>query len=196
MRRRIFIAVNLPAEVKKKLLDYQVKWPELPARWAKPDNIHITLIFLGYITEEELPAVCQATKQIAAQNKPFLIKLDKVCYGPPKKTPPRMIWVNGEPSPELTKIKKDLEKSLSEDVHFHQEQRAFSPHITLARIKGWDWKKIEPEERPEVEETLDLSFEVNSIEVMESELKRKGPSYLVLESAPLEDEDIEDIENI
>jgi len=44
-RRRVFIAINLPGNIRKKLAEYQKKWPELPIRWTKQDNIHITLVF-------------------------------------------------------------------------------------------------------------------------------------------------------
>ncbi|PIX88575.1 MAG: hypothetical protein COZ30_00470, partial [Candidatus Nealsonbacteria bacterium CG_4_10_14_3_um_filter_36_16] len=57
-------------------------------------------------------------------------------------------------------------------------------HITLGRIKQWEFRQIEPEERPEVNEEINLTFEVNSIEVMESELKRGGSEYTILESFP------------
>ena len=54
MRHRIFIAINLPEDIKKKLTDYQAKWLELPCRWTKKENLHITLMFLGYLSDEEL----------------------------------------------------------------------------------------------------------------------------------------------
>ena len=66
------------------------------------------------------------------------------------------------------------------------EKRGFSSHITLERIRQWEWRRIEPEERPEIEEEINLSFLVNSIKVMESLLKRKGPKYTILESANLQ----------
>ena len=56
---------------------------------------------------------------------------------------------------------------------------------TLARIKQWVWKRIEPDERPDVERDLDLSFEVGSIDIMESKLKRSGPEYILLKSIKL-----------
>ncbi len=74
-----------------------------------------------------------------------------------------MIWVVGEKIEELN----------------------FSPHITLGRIRTWEFRRIEPEERPEVNEEINLNFEVNSIEVMESTLKRGGAEYTILESCPL-----------
>jgi len=186
MRHRIFIAINFPEEIKKELSSFQEKWPELPCRWVKKENLHITLAFLGYLTDEELPEVIKITKEITQRHEPFSINLNKICYGPPKK-PPRMIWVEGEKSKDLANLQIDLEKSLisSGKIKFEPEERSFTSHITLGRIKQWEFKQIEPEERPEVNEDINLSFEVNSIEVMESELKRGGAEYMVLESALL-----------
>lgn len=180
MRHRIFIAINLPEEIKKTLVNYQEKWPELPIRWTKKDNLHITLEFLGYVSDEELLKVFQDTKELASKHRSFSITLNKMCYGPPQKmpqsmnslnsfqrsshngTPPKMVWVVGEKVQELD----------------------FSPHITLGRIRTWEFRRIEPEERPVVDEEINLTFEVNSVEVMESQLKREGPTYTILESCP------------
>ena len=190
MRHRIFIAINLPEDIKKKLIGYQAKWPELPIRWTKKDNLHITLMFLGYLSDEELLEVLKSTKEAVSKHQPFFINLKKIIYGPPKKLPPRMIWAEGKKSKELGKLQKDLENSLlssealaKEDLTI--EARPYAPHITLGRIKAWEFRKIEPEERPEVNEEINLNFEVNSIEVMESELKRGGPEYTILESCLL-----------
>ena len=185
MRKRIFIAINLPEEIKKKLSDYQSKWPELPCRWTKKENLHLTLFFLGYLTDEEVVEVCKITREVASKYNSFSISLDKILYGPPKKMPPRMIWVQGKKSKILSDLKEDLEKSLTENIRFSPESREFSPHLTLGRIKTWQWRQIEPEDRPEVEEDISLSFNVNSIEVMESKLKRSGPEYITLESVEL-----------
>jgi 2'-5' RNA ligase len=187
MKHRIFIAINLPEDIKKKLVDYQSKWPELPIRWTRKENLHITLVFLGYLNDEELLEICKVTKKVASQNPVFSVNLNKIFYGPPKKMPPRMVWAEGEKSKEFTSLIEDLEKSLmtSGEVHFSPEKRAFSPHITLGRVKTWEFRQIEPEERPEISEEISLNFEVNSIEIMESHLKRGGPDYAALESAPL-----------
>jgi len=190
MRHRIFIAINLPEDIKKNLVDYQTKWPELPIRWTKKENLHITLMFLGYLVDEELLEILRITKEVAQRHESFSINLKKIIYGPPKKLPPRMVWAEGEKSKELGKLQKDLENSLSAEAsakadRLVRESRPYAPHITLGRIKAWEFRKIEPEERPEVNEEINLNFEVNSIEVMESELKRGGPEYAILESCPL-----------
>jgi len=186
MRRRIFIAINLPEDIKKKLSDYQNKWPELPARWTKKENIHITLSFLGAILDEELLEVIKIVQETTSRHEPFFVTLNKIIYGPPRGTP-RMIWAEGEKSEELGGLQRDFGGALAglSSETENKKSRGYMPHITLARLKEWEFRKIEPEERPEINEEINLSFEVNSIEVMESVLKRGGPEYIILESCQL-----------
>lgn len=188
MPRRIFIAINLPEKIRNQLVNYQKKWPELPIRWTKKDNLHITLVFIGYVKDEEIPEICQIVEEIAGKNNIFTISLNKIVYAPPKKMPPRMVWVSGEKSEQLTKLQRASENSLLASPlrgDIKQGKRLYSPHVTLGRIKRWDFKQLEIEERPNINEDVSFSFEVNSIEIMESQLKRTGAEYTVLESVPL-----------
>lgn len=191
-RHRIFIAINLPPEIKKELNNFQQRFfGSQENQWAKltaKDNLHITLQFLGDLTDEEIGSVCQAVKEVAEKQESFSINLNKIVYGPPKlksNQPPKFIWVVGEKSEELARLRQNLENVLVEKVSFVPEAQAFSPHITLARISAWAWRGIEPEERPEVDENIDLTFTVESVEVMESELRRGGPAHTVMESHQL-----------
>ena len=188
-RHRIFIAINLPSDIRKRLEKHQSNWPELPVRWTKRDNLHITLVFLGYLKEEELLEIFEITKNVALKHKSFEINLNEICYGPPKKMPPRMVWVRGEKSKELSDLRYELEEALIGGVGFSPEKRLFAPHITLGRIRQWEFKNIEVEDRPEVKKEINLTFPVNSIEIMESYLKRGGAEYAVLDSYPLESDD-------
>jgi len=212
MNHRIFIAVNLPEDARKKLSEYQEKWPDLPVRWTKQYNIHITLVFLGYVADNDILEICKTVEGIVLKNRSFPIKLNKIMYGPPKKTPPksmnashsfprspypsaenrvpRMIWAEGEESKELGKLQSELEDALFDapTKGIKTKNRVYTPHITLGRMKTWQWKQMEPEERPEVDEEINLTFDVNSIEVMESVLKSGGPDYTILESYALADE--------
>lgn len=198
MKHRIFIAINLPKDIKNKLEECQNKTENLfasyqnedsgtgPIRWTKKENLHITLLFLGYLSNEEFLEVLGIIKKAAQGIKPFSINLNKICYGPPNQNkPPRMIWARGEKNEEMGKLKKGLENSLLSCRDDANETRPYLPHITLGRIKMWEWRRIEPEERPIVDTDVSLNFEVNSIELMESQLKKGGPQYYVLESFPL-----------
>jgi 2'-5' RNA ligase len=188
MRHRIFISINLPEKIKERLIYFKEKFSELPARWTKKENLHITLAFLGYVKDEDIPKIVEITKNVASQHEPFSIRIVKIAYGPPRVSPPRMVWAIGEKNENLWKLQENLKKSLMEmkiPQLEEEEGRGFIPHITLARIRKWEFKQMDPEERPEINEDVDFSFEVKSIEIMESHLKRGGAEYTVLESLPL-----------
>jgi len=183
MRHRLFIAINLPEKVQNRLSSYLSKYQELPAKWTKKQNIHITLLFLGYVKDDEISEILKNTEQIVKNHNSFSLTLNKICYGPPKK-PPRMIWAAGEKSEELGELQVDLENSLS-NLDLKKEKRAYSPHITLARLRRWEFKKLDEEERPIIDDDIDLTCEVNSIEIMESQLKKTGAEYTTLNSFQL-----------
>ena len=181
-RHRVFIAINLPEEVKKELARFYERCPELPAKWTSKDNLHITLEFLGDLTDIEIGDACLAVKEVAKRHKSFNIVLNKILYGPPEKNPPKLVWANGEKSEDLADLKEDLQDVLLEKIAFRPEGKNFIPHITLARILEMEFRNFDLDERPEINEDIDLLFTVESIEVMESELKRGGPVYTILES--------------
>jgi len=183
IKRRLFIAVNLPDDIKKKLLDYQTKWPDLDPkqiRWVTKDNLHITLIFIGYVNDDEMYEICNVAKQVAKRHEPFFINLEKIIVGPPRDTP-RMFWVEGQKSQELANLQKDLENGLAGGNLMQKEARAFKPHITLARFR-FAIAKILPEN---IEESFKAQIPVDTIEVMQSELHRTGAQYTILESVEL-----------
>jgi len=181
---RIFIAINLPEDVKKQLLAYKNNWPELPARWTTEENLHLTLAFLGNTSDQELGEVYKVMQEVGARHEPFSMVFTNVVYGP-LKTTPRMIWVVGEISSELAALQKDVETSLarSEDPSTSLRTRQpFSLHLTLARLNAFQFHQMETEELPDVNEEISLSFEVTSVEVMESQLRRSGAQYTILQS--------------
>lgn len=185
MKRRIFVAINLPENVKDKLQEYQRKWADLPVRWTKSNSLHLTLVFIGYISDEEMGEICRITREVAQRHKPFNIEFEKIILGPPDK-PPRMIWVEGKPLEELARLKNELENALtrSQNSGFNRaETRPFRPHITLARIRQFEWQALA--EKPQIEEKISIIVPVESVEVMESRLLRDGAEYIALESAAL-----------
>jgi len=175
----------LPEPIKKKLLEFQREWADLPVRWTKENNLHITLVFIGYVNDEEVLEVCQLTKEATQKYQPFEIKLKRIYLGPPNR-PARMIWLEGERSSTLGQLKSDLENTLLDSTgsgYNRLENRAFQPHITLARIRQPEWRQLSF--KPKIDKEISLVFPVVSIEVMESHLSRGGSDYAVLESVEL-----------
>jgi len=195
MKRRIFIAINLPEGVKKRLSDFHEKWGGLfvgqslggggPVRWTKKDSLHLTLVFIGYVSDDEMFSVCKLIREVAQKHEPVDLEFEKILYGPFGKVP-RMIWLKGKPNKDVVELKADLENalaSLQQLGSFKAETRPFSPHITLARIKTGQWNDMG--ELPQIEQDFKAVVPVESIEVMESYLKSDGAEYIILESCPL-----------
>ena len=153
MKHRVFIAINLPEGVKKKLASHKDKWPELPARWTKEDNLHITLEFLGYVSDEEILEILKTAEETASKHASFEVKLNKICYGPLGKMPPRMIWAIGDKINEFNA----------------------APHITLARIKFLD-DKIKFKDGLKIK-LPGLEFNVDNFKLVRSKLSPYGHEY-------------------
>jgi len=156
---RLFLAITLPDDVKEALSGNQ--WPDLPARWLKKEGLHVTVAFLGQADND---------REYAFSQKPFSLKFSRISYGPSGTFPPRMVWAVGESSSEFVSLAREA-GGVDKDI---------VPHITLARIKEWEWKRINPEERPEINEPIDINVQVNSVDLYQSILKRTGAEYKLL----------------
>ncbi|MDZ7377543.1 MAG: 2-oxoacid:acceptor oxidoreductase family protein [candidate division KSB1 bacterium] len=77
----IFNTTMTKEEIKKELSSFTNKWLELPCRWTKKENLHITLMFLGYLSNDELLEVLKITREVASRNQPFSINLIKIVGG-------------------------------------------------------------------------------------------------------------------
>jgi len=166
--KRLFIAINLPESLKEKLELEKEKELGNAVKWVEKHNLHLTLAFLGSVKDEEIPFIIE--KMEKAEKGSFSLKLKKITYD---RIPPRLIWIELEKNERLDKLAKSL------------NQKPFFGHITLGRVKTWAWKRIEPEERPQIAKELNFEFQVKSIELMESILKKQGPEYHILQSIKL-----------
>jgi 2'-5' RNA ligase len=187
MLHRIFLAINLPDNVKRKLLTLKDKYQEIPAKWVREENLHITLLFLGNLDDNQLSQTIKTIQEVCEKQKPLVVNLKKACFSQNQSDAPRMVWVEGEGDATLFSLQKKLEEkifNLDSFKYKEKENKAFLFHVTLARIRQWEFKKLE--EIPEINENLNLRFEVNTIEIMESELKKGGPEYTILDSFELE----------
>lgn len=196
MKHRVFIAINLPETAKNKFVFFQNKIDEFFSpfqnelsgariiKWTKKENLHLTLLFLGDIQEEELLRIYKIIEEAASRHHSFYIAFNEICYGPPGEKIPRMIWAKGERSEDLTKLQKGVEGAVLDTITLRLVG-GYSPHITLARINKWNFARIEPEERPVVDENPSVAFRVDSIEIMESRSKRGGQEYTVIKTCNL-----------
>jgi len=190
-KKRLFIAINLPEQIKKKLFEWELKLEQeyrlgefrgKYINWVIKNNLHITLIFIGYATDDETYEIAKNMKEVAKKHQHFFINLERIILGPPDGSA-RMFWVEGEKSQELAELQFDLENALSMGNNYQKEARAFKSHITLARFKSNVSKTIK--EQGIIEKKINYQIPVESIELMQSNLKRSGAEYTILELVEL-----------
>ena len=186
---RIFTAINLPKETKKKLVSYQKKWQSLPVRWTPPENLHITLVFIGNVDKSQLKQIEGVSKKVGEACSSFAIKLYNITLGPPNR-PPRMFWVEARPEHSKKNKVKELHDTLEDSLVRvkntgleEKESRVYKPHITLGRINQDEWKKMG--QHPTINEEISMKIPVDSFEIMKSELKSSGAEYSVVKSFTL-----------
>ncbi|MDD5760602.1 MAG: RNA 2',3'-cyclic phosphodiesterase [Candidatus Pacebacteria bacterium] len=181
MRHRIFIASPLPDNVKKVLLDYQQEKLSNPCfRKVPQEALHLTLIFIGYVSDSDLLKIIEVSKNSINSSSPAKVQLNRIGGGPNPHSP-RLIWAEGKASNELNKLHKTLEQGLiNQGINFKTENRLFKPHITLARIKQDNNFTLPP--LGEIEIKINESFIINQISIIRSKLMPHGPKYTTIKS--------------
>jgi RNA 2',3'-cyclic 3'-phosphodiesterase len=163
---------------------------ELPdLRWVAAAGIHLTLAFLGELSDEQVAEAIHAAEEAAQQATPFAYRLNGLgIFGLPHQ--PRVIWMGIEDLPSL-KIQaspmRQLHQILTRELEMHGfevEKRPFSPHLTLARNK----RPFSADEQQRLQHLLHSKqagipsslYGVNKLSVMKSELSRTGARYTCL----------------
>ncbi|MDH4330880.1 MAG: RNA 2',3'-cyclic phosphodiesterase [Candidatus Moranbacteria bacterium] len=180
MQRKIFIGIDLPQAVKKRLMQKIEKWKDLPVRWSREENLHITLSFLGHVDDEMLSNICEKVCNAVEEIDIFDMDMSKIELGPEGGKDAKMFWFSGEASDELKKLQSSIERELG---FFHEDKKVFRPHITLGRIKQYGWQRLK--EIPEIQEDFHVSVPVESVEIIESTMLDGKRKFMVIESCPL-----------
>lgn len=152
-------------------------------RYKPPQKWHFTLVFLGNQNKNDLESIKAGLGKVSSQIEPTEIKMDKITYFPPN-SEPSMLWARTtkETSKKMGAIQQKITKALQQEgVSWDKDNRTYKGHVTLARFK---YHEVEP--LPEIEQQINLSFTPKSIVLMESELKRSGSEYEILEEFSIE----------
>src|SRR5436190_13882377 len=136
-RLRTFIALDMGKVVRDRLVALQESLaraaPEV--KWVEAENLHVTMLFLGEVDDRSVLEVCRAVGDSCRPLAPFAINVEKVgSFGNPRR--PRTVWVGvGDGAAEVTALHGVLEERLLELGYYRREERQFTPHITLGRVK-------------------------------------------------------------
>jgi len=188
---RSFIAIELPEEVKRGLarLRSELETSEHPfVKWVGSGGIHLTLKFLGNIPFKQVAEVTEAMKEATQGIPPFRLEISGLGAFPNLKQP-RVLWVGiGGEVDKLSRLQQNIDSALAR-LGFAPEERPFTAHLTLARIR----QGASPGERKSFGElVVSTSFEskyrvaVEAISLMRSQLTPAGAIYTCLATVELQ----------
>ena len=179
---RLFIAVELPANVRQRLADLadQLRGMGLERlRWVRPENIHITLKFLGETPAERQPQIEDALRAAAEGVAPHELTLGELGKFGGRQNP-RVLWVDVRGDVDALKaLHKRVDARMIAALGFPADERPFAAHLTLARVPQDLARKVA---RPLAEaidavKVPDPPIPVRQVVLMRSELRREGPVY-------------------
>jgi 2'-5' RNA ligase len=191
---RVFLAIGLPiavrttlTECRQLLLDADPTWRS--EKWVAPENLHITIRFLGNnVHEAACSDVASAVAQAVGDIEPYRMRLD-VVRAVPRVRAATMIWVGASSGIEqTTQLAEAVARSVS-FLDFEPQGKAFKTHVTLCRAR--QPKRLAPSALDEVERTLSraperaITVSVHEVTLYQSTLTPRGPVYEVLHTMPL-----------
>ena len=177
---RAFVAVFPPAEIQEALASAARGLPVVgKVRFTPPANVHLTLKFLGDVSEDDLGRVAEALEPVREKHEPFEASISGFgAFPSPRKA--RVLWAGiGEGSDRLRTLAEDVEQFL-EPLGFERENRPYVPHLTLGRARG----------RPMTLETVETlsplpAFPVRRVDLVQSMPGEGGAAYSTLAAYPL-----------
>lgn len=183
--KRIFVAVDIkPGNRLKEAIELVRKRLRTERiRWVDPDQMHLTISFLGDTPEEVIPQVVNGLQKQLAGHIAFNLNVETL--GVFKSVhDPHVLWIGCRESAPLQQIKKEIDKSLAE-YGVEPESRVFSPHLTLGRIKQL---RQQNQLIQLISLYKDVVFQqqlIENIVLYESRLTPEGPGYIPLHRFPL-----------
>jgi 2'-5' RNA ligase len=183
---RLFVALEIPSAVRDNfaaLMD-ELRKTDAPSsqrgpRWVRPENLHVTLKFIGHVDATKLEPICAALGLVRSDS-PVDIDFRGLSFFPGEKRP-RVLWVGAKSSSNLAALAADIDKRL-ELLGIPRETREFTAHLTLARF---DPPGISETLRSAVQKGIDREFgklRTSEFHLIESKTKPSGAEYTTLKS--------------
>lgn len=175
--KRIFIGIKVEPEgtLLRMISSLKAVLANEKIKWVDPANIHITLAFLGDIEEERIKAASIVLSNICSDYNRFSFHISGTGLFKSYHNP-RIIWAGIDNADKLSGISEQIIKGLR-DTGFHLEERPFSPHITLGRIKFVNDKSLLRETLERYSDTDFQNVDVKEVILFESILRPEGPLY-------------------
>lgn len=181
MNKRIFIAINLPSSIKKEIRSLQLKLSHFdwPIRWESIDNFHITLRFLGKISNIQIEKIIKITDEIGRSQEAFKLSVNNYIFYP-NLILPRIIALEIIDNQSIIDLQSNLSNEIDKIGIGEHERHDFSAHITIGRMKP-----VHGNYRALTKMKYSAQFEVKVIDIMESILTETGADYNIIKTIKL-----------
>lgn len=187
---RAFIAIDIPAAIQQKLNEITTRLQSLDqtkaVRWVAARNIHLTLKFLGEVSQTNLELLTKIIQVEAVKHRPFELEVGELGAFPSIRRP-RVIWIGITAPSDLLTLQHGVEAETIR-LGYAAEERPFSPHLTLARISH----NASPDDVRRIGEILSTQkvgslgrVSVTRVMLFRSDLQPGGAIYTPLFNAPL-----------
>jgi len=182
---RAFIAIGISDEVRGEiaLVQNRLKKTGAHVSWVRPENIHLSVQFLGDISRDRIE---QASRVVAAAAGAVRVFSLRVCgvgsFG--RGGSPRVIWAGTEDCAELAALHCHVRRGLAE-VGIKTEERPFRPHLTIGRVRSSRGRQDLAAALAPLENAVFGMCEIAQLNLMRSTLRPSGAEYTPLYSAPL-----------
>jgi 2'-5' RNA ligase len=186
-RTRTFIGIDVSEGIRDSAVAFQEALANTGAqvKWASPESMHVTLLFLGDVDDRELHAICRAVQDVAAREPPFQLRVSGVGAFPNTRRP-KIVWGGvTEGAEALQRLYDDLETRMLDLGCYRKEERGYTPHLTLGRVRGESDGHILASELAKRTAWEGGRTMVEEVLVYSSEMDRDGPVYTVIGRAEL-----------
>jgi len=183
---RAFLGLALPEEVRASLaaLQRRLAASQADVKWVEPSNLHVTLTFLGDISDVQRQAVERLTARVAGGDAPFELGLGSLGAFPSLEAP-RVVWVGlTDGAKRLAHLADAIERE-GGALSLRREERAFSPHLTIGRVRSSQRREALAQQLRTAAWQPPPPWRVSSVTLYESVLGSVGPRYTVLAELPL-----------
>ena len=183
---RAFLALAIPDDIRRSLsaLQQELARSGADVKWVEPQNLHVTLKFLGEITDEQRRALEGLLAEAARGETAFTLGFDRVGAFPSLSSP-RVVWVGlGEGKERAVRIAERIEERCG-SLGLPNEERPFAAHVTLGRVRGPRRKRELVAALKEAAWRPPEPWAVEAVTLYQSVLSSRGPSYRVLAEVPL-----------
>ncbi|MGB3073318.1 MAG: RNA 2',3'-cyclic phosphodiesterase [Candidatus Moraniibacteriota bacterium] len=177
--RRLFIGIPLSPRLQKRLESEVSRFESSPIIPTRKGNYHVTLLFLGFVNEEEIPRITDALTDAVVDIEPFELDFTAI-QTEPNNEHPTMVWLTGEASAELVRLRNTVARALD---YLTPESKTFRPHVLLAKVRRGKYEALDT--KPEFAKLLHLSESVDVVTLFESTLENGKRAYLPLADFPL-----------